>query len=144
MAFLASLGSIDWGLHSTLECAEHCWGFYFFLCGACSFTGQVMTFDPGFVNTTIYGDRVESGWSWFPYNQNTDSFWSPVRASIPLSDPLQTLRVLPCGRDTPALRRGGVLLEGDVTLTPLSCLRRATEWGGPTPPAWSWVPSRAG
>ncbi len=44
----------------------------------CSYTHEPMTFDPGFVNTTIYGDRVESGWSWFPYSQNTDAFWAKV------------------------------------------------------------------
>jgi len=40
---------------------------------------QPLQFDPGFVNQTIYGDRVETGWGWFPYKQNTDTFWSPVR-----------------------------------------------------------------
>ncbi len=42
------------------------------------YTKQPMTFNPGFVNRTIYGDRVESGWSWNVYKQNTDRFWAPV------------------------------------------------------------------
>jgi hypothetical protein len=46
------------------------------------FTKQPLTFEPGYVNQSIYGDRVETGWSWNPYNQNTDQFWAPVRATF--------------------------------------------------------------
>ena len=41
-------------------------------------THQPLSFDPGFINSTIYGDKVETGWAWFPYKQNTDNFWLPV------------------------------------------------------------------
>jgi hypothetical protein len=40
---------------------------------------QPLNFNPGFVNQTIYGDKVETGWGWFPYKQNTVTFWSQVR-----------------------------------------------------------------
>ncbi|BDA51307.1 hypothetical protein COCOBI_18-1840 [Coccomyxa sp. Obi] len=39
-------------------------------------TKQPLQFNPGFVNQTIYGDRVETGWGWFPYKHNTVTFWS--------------------------------------------------------------------
>ena len=42
-------------------------------------THQPLTFTPGFTNQTIYGDRVETGWAWFPYKQETDNFWAQVR-----------------------------------------------------------------
>ena len=45
-------------------------------------THQPLSFDPGFINSTIYGDKVETGWAWFPYKQNTDNFWLPV-CSLP-------------------------------------------------------------
>ncbi len=32
----------------------------------------------GFTNKTIYGDRVEAGWAWFPYKQSFSNFWAPV------------------------------------------------------------------
>lgn len=51
-------------------------------------TKQPLQFDPGFVNQTIYGDRVETGWGWFPYKQNTDTFWSPVRGKRHLTTAL--------------------------------------------------------
>lgn len=41
-------------------------------------THEPLQFDPGFINSTLYGDRVETGWAWFPYKQNTDNFWLPV------------------------------------------------------------------
>ena len=41
-------------------------------------TQQPLTFLPGFVNQTIYGDRLESGWSFEPYRQSYSSFWSPA------------------------------------------------------------------
>ncbi len=41
-------------------------------------THEPLQFNPGFINSTIYGDRVETGWAWFPYKQNTDNFWLPV------------------------------------------------------------------
>ena len=41
-------------------------------------THQPLAFNPGFVNQTIYGDRVETGWAWFPYKQDTDNFWAQV------------------------------------------------------------------
>ena len=41
-------------------------------------THEPLNFDPGFINSTIYGDKVETGWAWFPYKQNTDNFWLPV------------------------------------------------------------------
>ena len=40
---------------------------------------QPLQFSPGFVNQTIYGERVETGWGWFPYKHNTVTFWSQVR-----------------------------------------------------------------
>ena len=43
-------------------------------------THQPLQFNPGFINGTIYGDKVETGWAWFPYKQNTDNFWLPVSA----------------------------------------------------------------
>ena len=43
-------------------------------------THQPLQFNPGFINSTIYGDKVETGWAWFPYKQNTDNFWLPVNA----------------------------------------------------------------
>ena len=45
-------------------------------------THEPLQFNPGFINSTIYGDKVETGWAWFPYKQNTDNFWLPV-CSIP-------------------------------------------------------------
>lgn len=42
------------------------------------YTKQPLTFQPGYVNQTIYGDRAESGWSWSVYKQNTDRFAAPV------------------------------------------------------------------
>ncbi len=44
-------------------------------------THEPLRFDPGFINNTIYGDKVETGWAWFPYKQNTDNFWLPVSHS---------------------------------------------------------------
>ena len=41
-------------------------------------THEPLQFDPGFINNTIYGDKAETGWAWFPYKQNTDNFWLPV------------------------------------------------------------------
>ena len=41
---------------------------------------QPLQFSPGFINQTIYGDKVETGWGWFPYKHNTVTFWSQVRA----------------------------------------------------------------
>jgi len=41
-------------------------------------TQQPLTFLPGFANQTIYGDRLESGWSFEPYRQSYSSFWSPA------------------------------------------------------------------
>lgn len=38
-----------------------------------------LNFNPGFINQTIYGDKVETGWGWFPYKHNTVTFWSKVR-----------------------------------------------------------------
>lgn len=40
-------------------------------------THEPLQFLPGFVNQTIYGDRVETGWSFEPYRQSYSSFWSP-------------------------------------------------------------------
>ncbi|CAL5225943.1 g8740 [Coccomyxa viridis] len=40
-------------------------------------THEPLQFNPGFINSTIYGDKVETGWAWFPYKQNTDNFWLP-------------------------------------------------------------------
>lgn len=40
-------------------------------------THETLNFLPGFVNQTLYGDRVESGWSFEPYRQSYSSFWSP-------------------------------------------------------------------
>ena len=40
-------------------------------------THETLSFLPGFVNQTLYGDRVESGWSFEPYQQSYSSFWSP-------------------------------------------------------------------
>ncbi|KAK9839232.1 hypothetical protein WJX81_002973 [Elliptochloris bilobata] len=40
-------------------------------------THEPLTYLPGFVNQTLYGDRVESGWSFEPYRQHYSSFWSP-------------------------------------------------------------------
>jgi hypothetical protein len=37
------------------------------------------TFLPGFVNETIYGDRVESGWSYNVYASNQNQFSLEVR-----------------------------------------------------------------
>ncbi|EIE19971.1 hypothetical protein COCSUDRAFT_67654 [Coccomyxa subellipsoidea C-169] len=37
---------------------------------------QPLQFSPGFINQTIYGDKVETGWGWFPYKHNTVTFWS--------------------------------------------------------------------
>lgn len=41
-------------------------------------TKQPLQFNPGFINQTIYGERVETGWGWFPYKHNTVTFWSEV------------------------------------------------------------------
>ncbi|BDA41289.1 hypothetical protein COCOBI_02-0690 [Coccomyxa sp. Obi] len=40
-------------------------------------TKQPLQFLPGFTNTTIYGERVEAGWAWFPFNQSFSNFWAP-------------------------------------------------------------------
>ena len=40
-------------------------------------THEPLQYLPGFVNQTIYGDRVETGWSFEPYRQSYSSFWSP-------------------------------------------------------------------
>ncbi len=42
------------------------------------FTKQPLQFLPGFTNKTIYGDCVEAGWAWFPFNQSFSNFWAPV------------------------------------------------------------------
>lgn len=34
------------------------------------FTKVPLDYLPGYINETIYGDNVESGWAWFPYQQN--------------------------------------------------------------------------
>ncbi|KAK9817073.1 hypothetical protein WJX72_009058 [[Myrmecia] bisecta] len=34
-------------------------------------------FLPGYINSTIYGDRVETGWSWNPYYLHSSEFWRP-------------------------------------------------------------------
>ena len=47
-------------------------------------THEPLQFNPGFINSTIYGDKVETGWAWFPYKQNTDNFWLPVSSSTSL------------------------------------------------------------
>lgn len=43
------------------------------------FTKQPLAFLPGFINSTVYGDRVETGWAWFPYRQTATAFWAGVR-----------------------------------------------------------------
>ena len=45
-------------------------------------TQQPLAFNPGFVNQTIYGDRVETGWAWFPYKQEADNFWAQVGGAL--------------------------------------------------------------
>ena len=50
-------------------------------------THQPLTFTPGFVNQTIYGDRVETGWAWFPYKQEADNFWAQARAPLSWEHP---------------------------------------------------------
>ncbi|KAK9827704.1 hypothetical protein WJX81_002445 [Elliptochloris bilobata] len=39
-------------------------------------TRRALTFLPGFINNTVYGDRVETGWAWFPYRQSATQFWA--------------------------------------------------------------------
>ncbi len=43
-------------------------------------TRRALNFQPGYINNTVYGDRVESGWAWFPYQQSASAFWAAVRA----------------------------------------------------------------
>ena len=39
---------------------------------------QPLALVPGYISNTIYGDRVETGWAWFPYQQSTAQFWQGV------------------------------------------------------------------
>ncbi|KAK9823593.1 hypothetical protein WJX72_004108 [[Myrmecia] bisecta] len=41
------------------------------------YTHTPLSFLPGFTNSTIYGDRVETGWSWNPYFLHNSEFWRP-------------------------------------------------------------------
>ena len=34
------------------------------------YTKQPLIFLPGFINTTIYSNQIEAGWSWNAYQQN--------------------------------------------------------------------------
>ena len=44
------------------------------LCNICRpvdcYTRVPLEYLPGYVNETIYGDNIESGWAWYPYLQN--------------------------------------------------------------------------
>jgi hypothetical protein len=44
---------------------------------------RALNFMPGYINNTVYGDRVESGWAWFPYQQSASAFWAAVGAPAP-------------------------------------------------------------
>ena len=47
------------------------------------YTHEPLVFLPGFVNSTIYGDQVETGWTYGPYFLHSANFWlqgnTPVR-----------------------------------------------------------------
>lgn len=34
------------------------------------YTKVPLDYLPGYINETIYGDNIESGWAWYPYQQN--------------------------------------------------------------------------
>ena len=40
---------------------------------------QPLALVPGYISNTVYGDRVETGWAWFPYRQSAAQFWQGVR-----------------------------------------------------------------
>ena len=40
---------------------------------------QALALVPGYISNTVYGDRVETGWAWFPYRQSAAQFWQGVR-----------------------------------------------------------------
>ena len=39
------------------------------------YTHETLVFTPGFVNTTIYNDQVETGWNFGPYFVHSADFW---------------------------------------------------------------------
>ncbi|DBA97636.1 TPA: hypothetical protein ACH3X3_012531 [Trebouxia sp. C0006] len=41
------------------------------------YTHESLVFTPGFVNATIYGDQVETGWNYGPYFLHSANFWLP-------------------------------------------------------------------
>ncbi len=62
-------------------------------------TRRALNFMPGYINSTVYGDRVEAGWAWFPYQQSASAFWAAVRAPAPAR---------PAGAPAGGGRRGGL------------------------------------
>lgn len=40
---------------------------------------QPLALVPGYISNTVYGDRVETGWAWFPYRQSAAQFWQGVQ-----------------------------------------------------------------
>lgn len=67
-------------------------------------THEPLRFDPGFINNTIYGDKVETGWAWFPYKQNTDNFWLPVSSPLLLLKEWKTQFLAPPRSTNPGRR----------------------------------------
>ena len=55
---------------------------------------QPLALLPGYISNTVYGDRVETGWAWFPYQQSAAQFWEGVRR---LSGAIQRSSCRPCG-----------------------------------------------
>jgi len=58
--------------------------FFFFFCSSSlscrpvdCYTHEPLVFTPGFVNATIYGDQVETGWNFGPYFLHSANFWLP-------------------------------------------------------------------
>jgi hypothetical protein len=50
------------------------------------YTHEPLVFTPGFVNATIYGDQVETGWNFGPYFLHSANFWLPgAHPCVPLS-----------------------------------------------------------
>lgn len=50
------------------------------------YTHEPLVFLPGFVNSTIYGDRVETGWGFGPYFLHSANFWLPGMLQLHCKD----------------------------------------------------------